>query len=67
MPVLDGEWDVVLKYYEPMGENFFDSDWEAVPLDQTGGPDVALVPIPGTLLLLGSGLVGLIGIRRRKS
>jgi len=66
-PVLDGEWDVLLKYYEPMGENFFDSDYRPIKLSQTSGPDVALVPIPGTLLLLGSGLAGLIGIRRRKS
>jgi hypothetical protein len=66
-PLLDGEWDVVLKYYEPMGESFFDSNYSPIQLVQAGGPDVALVPIPGTLLLLGSGLAGLIGICRRKS
>ncbi|MBC2724772.1 MAG: hypothetical protein HGJ97_19325 [Desulfosporosinus sp.] len=66
-PLLDGEWDVVLKYYEPMGENFFDSNYQAIQLVQADGPDVAPVPIPSALLLLGSGIISLIGIRRRKS
>jgi hypothetical protein len=30
------------------------------------GPDVGQVPIPGAVILLGSGLLGLIGIRRRR-
>jgi hypothetical protein len=65
-PLLDGEWDVLLKYYEPMGENFFDSDYLPIQLVQEGGPDVAPVPIPGTLLLLGSGVLGLMGMKRKK-
>lgn len=64
-PTLDGGWDVVLKYYVPMGENFFDSDYAAIQLDQGQGPDVAPVPIPGTLLLLSSGVLGLMGLRKK--
>ena len=29
-------------------------------------PDMALIPVPGTLILLASGLAGLLGIRRKK-
>ncbi len=65
-PELDGNWDVVLKYYELIADNFFDSDYQPIQLVQTGGTDVAPVPIPGTLLLLGSGILGLIRIHRRK-
>ncbi len=31
------------------------------------GPQANMVPIPQTMLLLGSGLIGLVGIRRKKS
>jgi|GEM_PF-3263088 len=40
------------------GEKFYQI--EAHP-----GPDVGVVPIPGTVILLGSGLVGLAGLRKR--
>ena len=43
---------------EPAGTNF--TDWIA-------RPDGIVVPIPGSVLLMGSGLLGLIGIRRKLS
>jgi hypothetical protein len=39
---------------------------DATPLGDNG-PDYAAVPIPAAVWLLGSGLIGLLGIRRRQS
>jgi len=71
-PVADGDWDVEIKYWDPMGEYFFVNDWSYSPdtrYQQVVGTDVvptgAAVPIPATVWLLSSGLVGLIGIRRK--
>ena len=71
-PVADGDWDVEIKYWDPMGEYFFVNDWGYSPdtrYQQVVGTDVvptgAAVPIPATVWLLSSGLVGLIGIRRK--
>jgi len=71
-PVADGDWDVKIKYYEPMGETFFVNDWnwyDWTRFQQVVGTDViptgAPVPIPAAVWLLGSGVVGLLGVRRR--
>ena len=51
--------------------SYFDNDTALYPDDMAmpvyAGPDVAAVPIPGAIWLLGSGLLGLIGIRRRNA
>jgi len=67
-PVADGDWDVKLKYYEPIADGFYvDLDPHNIYYtwyEQAAGTDVTPVPIPAAVWLLGSGLLGLIGIRR---
>jgi hypothetical protein len=54
-PVADGEADVWVHYRTGQG-----------PVLDSYGPDVAAVPIPAAIWLLGSGLLGLIGVRRHR-
>ncbi|MBW1933180.1 MAG: VPLPA-CTERM sorting domain-containing protein [Deltaproteobacteria bacterium] len=70
---LDGE-DIWVEWHKPYpNESYFDVDVEGVvtyidELNVQGGtPDFAPVPIPAAVWLLGSGLVGLIGITRKRA
>lgn len=40
--------------------------WEKQWLRQTPDPQIAATPEPGSLILLGSGVLGVLGVRRRK-
>jgi hypothetical protein len=73
--VWDGE-DAWLEWYHPYpDESYFDLYSEyynggyegGMDMEVKAGPDFAAVPIPGAVWLLGSGLLGLIGIRRKNS
>jgi len=66
-PVLDGEWDIKVRYYAPMADAFYfaEDGYSGMTIAQTTGPDLAPVPIPGAIWLFGSGMLGLISIRRR--
>ncbi|OEU82396.1 MAG: hypothetical protein BA865_02495 [Desulfobacterales bacterium S5133MH4] len=63
-PVKDGANDVEVCY--GLGADGFRINDVFVKLD-TNGPDVAPVPIPAAAWLLGSGLLGLIGVRRYRT
>jgi hypothetical protein len=54
-PVGDGQDDVWVHYRTGQG-----------PVLDSHGPDLAAVPIPGAIWLFGSGLLGLMGVRRRR-
>ena len=43
-------------------ENYPDYDFESL----SGTHEIHVVPIPGTVLLLGSGLIGFVGLRRKR-
>ena len=61
----DGFSDIDL-YDRPSGMDGIIIDDVFTTIGARSGPDVGLVPIPGTLLLLGSGVLGLMGIKRKK-
>jgi hypothetical protein len=48
------------------GNDFTLDDIALSTTKPTGGTDTTVVPVPPTLLLLGSGLIGLVGLRRKK-
>ena len=63
--IWDGLSDIDL-YDRPSGMDGIIIDGMPTTIEARPGPDVGLVPIPGTLLLLGSGIAGLVGFGRKK-
>ena len=65
------EADVFVEANDPLDwEGFTLSDYTtiiAIETDSTLNPDIGVVPVPAAVWLFGSGLIGLVGLRRRKS
>ena len=49
------------------GDNMPSDQWDGFDLDAVGAINTAVVPVPGAVWLLGSGLLGLAGLRKRKN
>ena len=64
--IWDGE-DVWIEYDEYMDGLCFDNTWTVDYLDVQGTPDYAAAPVPAAVWLLGSGVLALAGIRRKKA
>ncbi len=62
----DWGWYFASKDYADGVYGYGDPRFDLLPGDYAPYLEVNLVPIPGTVLLLGSGLLGLLGIRRKK-
>ena len=60
--LFDGDDDVWVHYRAGMGVTIDN----VIVFPESTGPSVGAVPIPGALWLLGSGLLGMIGIRRHR-
>jgi hypothetical protein len=65
------EADVFVEANDPLDwEGFTLPDYEtiiAVKTDSTSNPDIGVVPVPAAVWLFGSGLIGLVGLRRKKN
>lgn len=63
--LLDGQFDVILKCYE--GSFNFDTSTLAMEyVKNTNNGNGVLIPEPASMLLLGSGLLGLVGFKKKK-